>query len=256
MQLPIGLFGVAIATANLARVSRDAARGDHDGMRRNLAASVRAAALLTLPATFGLIALREPIVRLLFQHGRFDAEDSARTAAAVLCYALGLFAYAVTKIQVPTFYALGDTRTPVKASVTAVVLKIGANFLLIALLTRLGIDAFLGLALSTSLAAWINFGWLAAGLRRRLGAFEGERVISSCLTMLVLSLLMAVVAGLTHGALAGAFGGGGWIGEAARLGAAIVAAVAFLAAGIYALDLPESRVIFRRWQRGDDGEAG
>lgn len=254
MQLPIGLFGVAIATANLARVSRDAARGDQEGLRRNVAASVRAAALLTLPATFGLIALREPIVRLLFQHGRFDVDDSARTAGAVLCYALGLFAYAVTKIQVPTFYALGDTKTPVKASVSAVAIKIGASFAFIAILMRLGLDGFLGLALSTSLAAWINFCWLALALRRKLGSFREERVVSSCLKMVVLSAVMALVAGFAHGALERWIGGGGLLGEAGRLGVAIVAAVAFLAAGVYAFDLPESRLIFRRRRTPDDGD--
>lgn len=228
MQLPIGLFGVAIATANLTRVSRDAARGDQRALRANLAAAIRAAALLALPATFGLLALREPIVRLLFEHGRFGAEDTRRTAAAVFCYGLGLFAYAVTKIQVPTFYALGDTRTPVKASATAVAAKIGANFVLIALLTRWGGDPFLGLALSTSLAAWINATWLALALRRRIGSFAGEHVASTGVKMLAVSVAMGILCHIVQRGLEAWLPGGGLTGQALRLGTTIVVGMGFV----------------------------
>jgi peptidoglycan biosynthesis protein MviN/MurJ (putative lipid II flippase) len=134
----------------------------------------------------------------------------------------------------------------VKASVTAVVFKIAANIVFIAALRAMGMDAFLGLALSTSLAAWVNFGWLAIGLRRRIGGFRGQRVVSTCLIMLALSALMAVVSDLAYGALERWLGGGGLIGEAARLGGAIVAGMAFVAAGLSMLGLPESRRIFRR----------
>jgi putative peptidoglycan lipid II flippase len=249
IQLPIGLFGVAIGTANLARVSRDAARNDPEGLRRNLAAALRAAALLALPATFGLVALREPIVRVLLEHGRFDAEDTVRTANAVLCYALGLFAYAVTKIQVPTFYALGDTRTPVLGSVTAVSTKIGANFVLISILTRLGGDPFLGLALSTSLAAWINFGWLAVGLRRRVGALGDHGVMAASLKMLALSLVMGGACQLAHGAMERWLGGSGLAGDIARLGSAVLLGLALVAAGARALGLPETAALNRVFRR-------
>jgi putative peptidoglycan lipid II flippase len=248
MQLPIGVFGVAIGTANLARVSRDAAHGDTDAMRGNLAAALRIAAMLTLPASFGLIALRTPIVRLLFEHGRFGAEDTARTAGAVLCYSVGLFAYAVTKIQVPTFYALGNRRTPVLASAASVSAKIAASFLFIALFRRLGVDPFLGLALSTSLAAWINFGWLSFGIRKQLGSLRGERLVSTTLKMLALSALMGGLASWVHGAVEVRFGGGGLAGEIGRLGTAIACALAFLALGLRVLDLPETRGLLSRWR--------
>jgi len=244
MQLPIGLFGVAIGTANLARVSRDAAQRDLQSLRVNLATSLRAAALLVLPATIGLIVLREPIVRLLFEHGRFGGEDTRRTAATVLCYALGLFAYAVTKIQVPTFYALGDTRTPMLGSVTAVSAKIGANFLFIWLLRRLGVDPFLGLALSTSLAAWINFGWLGLGLRRHLGTLRGQRVGSTYGIMLLLSSVMGGATLFVHAGLERWLGGGGLVSEAARLMAAILAGMLVLLAGLRLANLPDTRFLF------------
>jgi putative peptidoglycan lipid II flippase len=248
MQLPIGLFGVAIGTANLARVSRDAAHDDREGMRANLAAALRAAALLVLPASVGLIALREPIVRVLFEHGRFDAEDTRRMAATVLCYALGLFAYAMTKIQVPTFYALGDTRTPVIGSVASVTAKIAATLLLIVLLRRLGADPFLGLALSTSLAAWVNFGWLGIRLRNRVGRLDRYGVLPTCIKMLVLSMLMGALCALAHAGLERWVTGGGFGGDVARLAAAIAVGLACVAVGVRMMDLPESRLLqlFRR----------
>ena len=249
MQLPIGVFGVAIATANLARVSRNAAHGDHAAMRGNLAASLRVASVLALPAMFGLIALRAPIVRMLFEHGQFDADDTARTAGAVLCYSFGLFAYAVTKIQVPTFYALGDTRTPVLGSVTSVSVKIAANFVFIAAFRRLGFDPFLGLAMATSLAAWINFGWLSIGLRRRLGPMRGSGVASTCLKMVLLSALMGGLVAWVHAWLERSIGGGGLPGEIGRLGIAIASGVLFLLVGLRALKVPEGRTLMGRWFR-------
>jgi putative peptidoglycan lipid II flippase len=250
IQLPIGVFGVAIGVANLARVSRDAATSDREGMKANIASALRAGALLTLPATFGLIALREPIVQLLFEHGAFDGEDTRRTGAAVLCYALGLFAYAVTKIQVPTFYALGDTRTPVLGSVTAVTTKIGANFLLIWLLRRFDGDPFLGLALSTSLAAWINFTWLGFGLRRHLGSFRRLGIGSTYLKMLLISAPMGGACWLLHRWLRTVGPDGGLAGEIVRLGLTIGSGLLIFAVGVRLARIPESRALFRFLGRG------
>jgi len=250
MQLPLGLFGVAIGSAHLARVSRDAASGDLGGMRKNLATALRAGAILSLPATAGLIALREPIVRLLFEHGRFDAHDTANTSAAVACYAIGLVGYTLTKTQVPTYYALGETRTPVKASATAVGFKIAASFVLIALLPRMGLPAFLGLALSTSLAAWLNCAFLARGLRRRVGGLASFGVLSTCFKMAGLSALMGLAVSWAYSALELWLPGPGLVGEVGRLGVAILFGMAFLTAGIRVLDLPEGRLVFDRLRLG------
>jgi len=249
MQLPLGLFGVAIGTANLARVSMDAARGDVAGVRASLSSALRASALLTLPATAGLIVLSQPIVRLIFEHGRFTAEDTAKTGAAVICYALGLYAYSLTKTQVPTFYALGDTRTPVVASAVAVGSKIVASFILILALPGLGVDAFLGLALSTSLAAWINFLWLAHALRRRLGRSGERRVIGDTIRIGLLSTIMGICCALLHGALERFFPGEAFFAEALRLAVTILVGFGIVAAGAAALDLPEARRIVKRFKR-------
>ena len=246
MQLPIGLFGVAIATANLTRVSRDAAVGDTEALRQNLAASLRAAALLTLPASAGLIALRVPIVRILFEHGAFARAAAVKTALAVLCYALGLYAYSVVKIQVPTFYALGDTRRPVLASATAIALKISANFALLAVFPRFGIDAFLALACSTSLAAWVNLALLGRGLRQRLGPLRGQGVVPTTLKLAVLSAIMGVACGLLHSLLERWVPGGGFWGLGARLLLAVVAGVAITVVGAHLMGLREGQLLWNR----------
>jgi putative peptidoglycan lipid II flippase len=246
IQLPIGLFGVALGMANLARVSRDAAQGDHEALRSNLAAALRAAALLALPATAGLVALREPIIRLLFQHGKFDAHSTAGTAAALLCYALGLYAYAVTKIQVPTFYALGDTRLPVIGSTSAVAAKLAANFLFVAMLPRLGIDPFLGLALSTSIAAWTNFSILGVGLRRRAGSMAGHGVVRVTLSMAALSAIMGVSCGAIHAGLSRVMTGETLVLAAVKLAVSVAAGFAITLAGAHLLRVPEARAIASR----------
>ena len=188
-------------------------------------------------------------MRLLFEHGRFDAVDTAKTASAVACYALGLLGYTLTKTQVPTFYALGKTSTPVKASATAVGFKIAASFVFIALLPRLGLDAFLGLALSTSLAAWPNFALLARGLRRRVGSLASFGVTGTCLKMAGLSMLMGLAVAQAHAGLEAWIPGHGIPGEIARLGAAILLGVAILVAGVRALNLREGRLILDRLRR-------
>jgi len=249
MQLPIGLFGVAIATANLTRVSRDVAAGDREGLRLNLAASLRAAALLTLPASAGLIALREPIVRILFERGLFSPADTGKTAAAVLCYALGLYAYSVVKIQVPTFYALGDTRRPVVASATAVALKIAANFALLALFPRLGWDPFLALATTTTLAAWTNLLLLTRGLRGHLGPLRGTGVLPTTLKLAALSATMGVACALAHTGLEGWLPGGGFWGLALRLLAAMLLGMALTLFGAHRMNLPEAALLWERLRR-------
>ncbi len=241
IQLPIGLFGVAIGMANLARVSRDAAQGDLAALRANLGAALRAVALLALPATAGLVALREPIIEVIFEHGRFDHASTLNTAAALLCYALGLYAYAVTKIQVPTFYALGDTRLPVIASSSAVVLKLAANGAFVFTLPMVGVSPFLGLALSTSLAAWTNFGILAYGLRKRAGSIAGHGVMRATLGMVFVSLVMGLCCGGTHAALRLIVPGGGVAGEIVRLAVAVAVGGATSLAGALALRVPEAR---------------
>ena len=253
IMLPIGVFGVAIGTANLARVSRDVARNDSESLRRGLASALRMAAVLTLPSTAGLIALREPTIALLFERGRFDAHDTAQTAAALLCYAFGLYAYSVTKIQVPTFYALDDTRRPVIASAVAVSTKVASSFLLLWLLPRFGVSAFLGLALSTSVAAWTNFGQLAIGLRRRLGSFADLGVLRTTAGVALVSTVMGVAVELGYRLSLEVAPPGGTAFEAARIAVLIAGGVGVTAVGLHLAHVDEGRQLVDRLFRRAGG---
>ncbi|MFQ5600037.1 MAG: murein biosynthesis integral membrane protein MurJ [Candidatus Krumholzibacteriia bacterium] len=200
MQLPIGVFGVAVATVNLAAVSRHAASGDLQGFRATLSDSLRLVAFLTLPATAGLVALREPIIGLLYEHGRFTAFDTARTAAVVSMYAVGLYAYASVKVLAPAFYALKSTRVPLLASVAAVVCNIVANLLLY---RRMGAP---GLALGTSIGALVNAGVLYTSFVRRYGSLGERQLLSQIARVLLASAVMGAICRLTTKILERHFG--------------------------------------------------
>ncbi|RCK78042.1 MAG: putative peptidoglycan lipid II flippase MurJ [Candidatus Ozemobacter sibiricus] len=162
MQLPLGLFGVAIAQATLPAFSRAAARHDRDEMATTLAGSLNLTAFINVAASLFLIALAHPLIRLLFQHGRFTPADTAATAVALQAYAVGLLGFSAVKVLGPAFYALGETRVPVTASLVAVGLNIALN---LALLRPCG---YWGLALGSSLASGLNALILYQVLSRRL----------------------------------------------------------------------------------------
>jgi len=166
MQLPIGVFGVAIATIATTHLAKRAAERDLAGMQQTLGQGLKLVAFLTLPSMVGLLVLREPIVRLLFQHGRFTAVDTHSTALAVAMYATGLYAYAAVKVVAPAFYALDRSRIAVYASITAVAVNVTLNVLLFPIL------GFMGLALGTAAGATANFLVLGLAFRRVTGGFQ------------------------------------------------------------------------------------
>ncbi len=170
MQLPIGLFGVAIATVTLAEVSRHAAAGNLAGLKETLSFSLRLVLLLTLPATFLLMVLARPVIAVLYQHGRFDAADTFQTARALWAYALGLSAFSSVRVLVPAFYSLGMARIPVFVSMST----IGATVLLYFPLMHF--YQHTGLALAVSIGSLINFTVLFWMLRRKIGALGGRAV--------------------------------------------------------------------------------
>ena len=149
MQLPLGLFGVALGTVTLPLLSRLVAAGQMTAVRAELARAMRLALLLTIPSTVGLIMLAEPIISILYQHGKFNAYQAAQAAGALRFYAIGLAGYAALKVLVNAFYALDRRKTPMIVSFLAV----GLNLLLNWLFTfRLG-WGHRGLAFSTGCIA-------------------------------------------------------------------------------------------------------
>ena len=166
VQLPIGVFGVAIGIAALPLLARQSASKDMMAMRGTLVSSMTMVFCLTIPATAGLVILSEPIIRLIFERGAFQAADTQATAEALSLYAVGLFAYSSNKILVPTFYALDNTRIPVIASFLAVAFNI--------CFISLTIDLFQhrAIALSTSCTMFLNFLFLGVMLYRKMEGFS------------------------------------------------------------------------------------
>ena len=190
LYLPIGLFGVAVGVVNLKEVSRLAAEEEWEEIKATVSHSVKLISLLAMPSTIGLIVLANPIVELVFERGRFSASDTTHTAWAVMCYSLGLFSYSCVKVYAPTFYALGDTRTPVRSSIIAVLVNISVNLLLIAVLPT-G-HKYLGLATGTSVSMALNHILLDYKFRARLGSLRSYGVSSTVSKNLVAAVLMGV----------------------------------------------------------------
>jgi putative peptidoglycan lipid II flippase len=220
MQLPIGLFGVAIATVTLAEVSRHAAAGNMRDLKETLSFSLRLVLLLTLPATLLLIALARPIIALLYQHGRFGANDTIETARALWAYAVGLAAFSAVRVMVPAFYSLGMARIPVMISMST----IGATVLLYFPLMHF--FQHTGLALAVSIGSVLNFTALFWTLRRKIGGLGGRKMLASGLRILAAAVGSAAAAAATARGLETLVGLHGVVARLLVVGAALAVAAA------------------------------
>jgi putative peptidoglycan lipid II flippase len=243
MYLPIGIFGVSIATAALSDVSRHAAGEDMAAIRRSVSSALRLMLMLNVPAMVGLLVLAEPIVALLYQRGNFTPADTTATAAALLFYSPGLVAYSVVKIASPTFYALRDSRTPVVVSVTSVALNLVLNIILFRVM------GFRGLALGTAIAAAFNALTLLVLLRGRVGGLDGRRLAVASIKITIAAAIMGVVAlQMAHALERWLPGDGEWT-RAVRVGAAIGTAIVALVAAARLLRIEEFTAAIKRVRR-------
>jgi putative peptidoglycan lipid II flippase len=227
VEFPLGVFGIAIATSVLPTLAAQAAARDPAALRATLSFALRLATFVTLPAAVGLFVLREPLVRVLYERGAFGPAETAQTAWALGFYAVGLVGFATVKIGAQAFYALGDTRTPVKVAVAAMALN-SALAVALAFPLRHG-----GLALATSCSATVNSLALAWLVRRRLGSAAVPGARRGWIRIGVASAVLAVALGV---------GGALWPAPASRLaevawlgvmivGGALVYGLAHLALG-------------------------
>jgi putative peptidoglycan lipid II flippase len=184
MYLPIGLFGVSIATAATPAISRMVADQDFARIRSTLANALGLMLFLNVPATIGLIVLARPIVAVIFEHGEFTESDTIATAAALQFYAIGLVGYSIVRIISPTFYALQRSRVPVMVSAGSVVVNVALNLALVRVM------GYRGLALGTSITAIINATVQLILLRREISGLEGARIAASLARVLIASAIM------------------------------------------------------------------
>jgi putative peptidoglycan lipid II flippase len=236
-QLPLGVIGAALGTVLLPSLSRHFRRNETEQARATLNRALEFALLLTLPGAVALGAIGLPIMRALFAHGAFSDADAARSAAALAAYAFGLPAFVLVKLFAPGFFARGDTKTPVKIGLAAVALNLALNLALMHPLQQIGI------ALSTSIAAWFNVIMLAILLRRHGDFAPDPRLIGRTLRITAASLAMAaLLVGLRATPLMHLSPG---IALLALITAGI-ASFAAIGAGIGAFHLTELRRMVRR----------
>lgn len=237
VQFPLGIFAVAMGTAILPHLSRQAASQDVIGLKTSVADGLCLIFFITLPATVGLIVLREPIVTQLFQRGAFDIKASLSTADALLYYGLGLWAYSAIRVLLPTFYALQDSWIPVKSGIVSIGVNIAAG---IVLMKSMG---HCGLALATALASSLNFVLLTLSLHLRIGSFGGKRIIVSISKSMLSSLLMGYIVWLMH-----TLDWGQWRGleipPLGQLGANISIGIGVFILSARALKMAEINIIF------------
>ncbi len=184
VELPLGVFAIAVGTAALPSFSDQVARGEFEDFKRTIAFSLRLIMFITVPATVALVALREPILSVLFQRGAFDAAATLKTAEALLYYTLGLWAFSVIRVIVSAFYSLQDTKVPMKAAIVALVVNVVASLILMRPMQHGG------LALATSLASAVNVLMLGVVLKKRIGAYLNRELYISLGKITAASLVM------------------------------------------------------------------
>jgi putative peptidoglycan lipid II flippase len=244
LYLPIGIFGVAAGTVASTGLARHAAAADMEGVRETLRRALLTLAFLTLPATAGLMALARPIVRLLYERGRFGPDATEGTALALVFYAVGLVAYTSVKVLAPAFYALGTPRVPLLASGLAVATNLLVN---VTLYERFG---FRAVALGTSLGSIANALLLAVVLERRIGGLRGHAIASRLSLMAACALLMASAVWPFAGWLESGLGTQGLLAQTVTGLLPVVLGIGVYAGAARALGVSEAEDLLRALRRG------
>lgn len=209
MELPMGIFGVSVATYALPTLSALVAQDKMEDFKKSLGDALRLLWFVTIPAAVGLMVLAEPIVRLLFERGKFDTEATRHASFALIFLAPGLVAYSTVNVVARAFYAMQDTKTPMKIGVMAMVVNVFLAFALMWPFKKLG-GAEGGLALANSLSSALNAFALLVALRGRLGAIDGRQLLESAGRVVSASAVMGVVSWLTWWRLSGHMDGHGF----------------------------------------------
>jgi putative peptidoglycan lipid II flippase len=240
MYLPIGIFGVSVATATIPDLARHAAEGAYDKMVSTVSWAIRLMIVLSVPAIVGLIVLAGPIIELIYQRGQFNAQSTLMTAGALAFYAPGILGYSIVKIASPSFYSLREARTPVLISVTSIVVNLALNLWLNS------IYSFRGLALGTAISANVNAALLLYFLSKRLGNGDFPRILRTLLKTSVAAAAMGVATYYAQAWLHTVFAAPHLTHRLIRVGGAIGVGLGVLAASAHLLRLEEFSVAMAR----------
>ncbi|MEL6746660.1 MAG: murein biosynthesis integral membrane protein MurJ [Pseudomonadota bacterium] len=198
-QLPLGVVGIAIGIVLLPAISRQLRSGDFDGVADSQNRSVEFALLLTVPASIALLAVPDPIIRVLFEYGAFTAADTRAVADALAAFAIGLPAFVLIKVFSPAYFAREDTRTPMIFAGVSVIVNIALSLMLFFGFQALGISPHIGIAIGTTAAGWVNAVLLWATLVRR-GHYRADAGLARSLPRIALASVVmgSVVFGLAY----------------------------------------------------------
>jgi putative peptidoglycan lipid II flippase len=233
LQLPLGVFGVAVASATLPEISRHSVMGRMDAFRDTVTHSLNMILVLTIPSTIGLAVLGESMIGVIYEGGRFTAADTHQTAMALSAYSVGLTGYAASKVLAPAFYALGDARTPMWVSVVSIAVNPACA---LALMTWAGLG-HAGLALATSLVAVLGAALLFALLRVRTG-FKAAGIAVNAAKIATASTIMGVACWVSSNVIRTA-AGVGMLARFTEVAVSIPLGAAIFYAGAQALGIPE-----------------
>ncbi len=245
MEFPLGVFGVALSTVILPNLSRKFAQQSPEAFSATLDWALRLALIITLPAAFALAVLATPILVTMFQYEAFRMSDVQMTALSLSAYALGLPAFIAVKVLAPGYYARQDTRTPVRFAIIAMISNMVLNLLFVGTLIAWGFDGpHMGLALASSVAAYLNAAMLYRGLRRQEAYRPEPGWLRVCAAVVVASLVMTAVLTWQAGA-AELWAGSGATGRIVRLSALVCGGVL-----IYFLTLFAAGLRLRHLEKG------
>ena len=243
-QLPIGVIGIAAGTVILPEMSRRIAGGDHSGAARAQSRAIEFTLLLSIPCVAAFFVIPDLIMRALFMRGAFTAADADAAGRTLMAYAFGLLPFVLIRSAVATFFSRGDTSTPVKAALLAAAVNIAFKFLL------MGPLAQVGLALATSIGAWINLGlvvWFAA----RAGHIErDERLRQSMVRLAIAGVVLAAVLWLCAAPVSRWLTGWNNLHDLATLGVLSVIGAVIYGGTVLLLFGPDWLAAFRARQRG------
>lgn len=226
MQLPIGVFGVAVATVTLPALSRAAISGVGEDFGPTLSKGLKLVMFLVFPATVGLVVLAEPIISVVYERGKFDVADRMATAGALQAYGYGLLFYAGLKVLQPAFYAIEKRWFPMIASLIALVVNIACNYVFV-FVFKWGHES---LALTTSIVASLNFVFLYAAMTRYAGDIGTKGIVVSFFKTGAATAVMAALCLVANRYVFADLGGMGFLMKSVWLGGVVgIAAGAYFA---------------------------
>jgi len=187
VQFPLGAFGIAISIAIFPTLAKQTAKNNIAEFKKSLLFGLKMLLFITIPSAVGLIVLKDSLIRLIYEHGIFSRVATNMTASALLYYSIGLFAYACVRLITMSFYALKDTKTPVKIGIYIVFINIALDLILVRYL------AHAGLALATSVAAILNLIILLKVLGDKIDGFELKSQVSFLIKIIISSIFLGVI---------------------------------------------------------------